>query len=100
MIRQTNRADGPDLTATDLDRFPGLSQFETIEPKRRSIVQVPAGYETSPLIVSPYNTPNPGKVLLPGAPAQTNDRTPRHFSMESDQKERRVKPGATVQLDE
>ena len=96
MMRQTDRAEGPDLTQTDLKRFPGLAQFETVG--ERTIIQVPRAYETSPVIMSPHNTPNPGKVLLPGAPS---DRAPAHFQRTvKPEGERRVKPGATIQLDE
>jgi hypothetical protein len=95
MIRQIERADGPKLLPADLSRFPGLAQFETVG--ERTVVQVPRNFETSPVSVSQYNTPNPGKVLLPGSP----DAAPAHFKRaEPTVKEKRVKPGATVQLDD
>ena len=96
MVRQTGLAEGPNTTDTDLERFPGLARFETVGQK--TIVQVPAAYEMSSVIVTPHNTPNPGKVVLPGAP--TAPSTPAHFQSKSTPRERKVKPGATVQLDD
>ncbi len=95
MIRQIDRAEGPKMSPTDLERFPGLASFETVG--RRTIIQVPRSYETQSLIVSPHNTPNPGRVLLPGSPAQV----PLHFQRTvRAEEERVVKPGATIQLDD
>ena len=90
MDRQEHRAQGPQLIETDLSQYPGLANFVTVENK--PMIAVPANYRSStsdsPLGVSRYNTPNPGRVNIGGT-------QPKHF-----QSEVRVSVGGTVQLDE
>ncbi len=90
MKRQDKLAQGPSLIETDLSRYPGLGDFKTVA--RKTMIAVPRSFQAStsdsPLVVSRYNTPNPGRVRLDGG------QTPGHFKGEV-----RVPVGGTVELD-